>query len=96
MLNDTLAAWCADHASHFSWITSVPMPGAESSVGGHALVAVGYNDTTQRFVIRNSWGPGKGDQGYYYMPYQYLTTGTLADDFWTVRTVTTAALHAPQ
>jgi C1A family cysteine protease len=70
----------------------VPMPGNEPTIGGHAVLAVGYNDTTQRFTIRNSWGPTKGDQGYYYMPYQYLTTTSLSDDFWTVRTVTTAAL----
>jgi C1A family cysteine protease len=74
----------------------VPMPGDESTIGGHAVLAVGYNDNTQRFIIRNSWGAGKGDQGYYHMPYQYLTTAVLSDDFWTVRTVTTAALHAPQ
>jgi aminocarboxymuconate-semialdehyde decarboxylase len=30
MLNDTLAEWCADHAA-FSWIASVPMPGAEAA-----------------------------------------------------------------
>jgi aminocarboxymuconate-semialdehyde decarboxylase len=30
MLNDTLAAWCADHAE-FSWIASVPMPGADAA-----------------------------------------------------------------
>lgn len=71
----------------------VPMPGNESVAGGHAVVAVGYNDSNQRFIIRNSWGTAKGDQGYYYMPYQYLTSLTLADDFWTVRTVTMAALQ---
>ncbi len=31
MLNDTLAVWCADHAEKFSWIASVPMPGAEAA-----------------------------------------------------------------
>lgn len=71
----------------------VPMPGDESVAGGHAVVAVGYNDTNQRFIIRNSWGTGKGDQGYYYMPYPYLTNLSLSDDFWTVRTVTMAALQ---
>jgi C1A family cysteine protease len=84
------------YPSFFSGDTNhgiVPMPGDESTVGGHAVVAVGYNDANQRFIIRNSWGAGKGDQGYYYMPYQYLTTASLSDDFWTVRTVTTAAVH---
>ncbi|MET4384689.1 C1A family cysteine protease [Bradyrhizobium sp. F1.4.3] len=71
----------------------VPMPGNEKTVGGHAVSAVGYNDINQRFIIRNSWGPAKGDQGYYYMPYQYLTTTSLSDDFWTVRSVTAVSLH---
>jgi aminocarboxymuconate-semialdehyde decarboxylase len=31
MLNDTLAAWCAENAAQFSWIASVPMPGAEAA-----------------------------------------------------------------
>jgi C1A family cysteine protease len=71
----------------------VPMPASENTIGGHAVLAVGYNDINQRFIIRNSWGAGKGDQGYYYMPYQYLTNLSLSDDFWTVRSVTLAALQ---
>jgi aminocarboxymuconate-semialdehyde decarboxylase len=31
MLNDTLGEWCAEHAARFSWIASVPMPGAEAA-----------------------------------------------------------------
>jgi aminocarboxymuconate-semialdehyde decarboxylase len=30
MLNDTLAEWCADH-TQFSWLASVPMPGAAAA-----------------------------------------------------------------
>jgi C1A family cysteine protease len=71
----------------------VPMPNNETQIGGHAVLCVGYDDTMQRSIIRNSWGPNKGDNGYYYMPYQYLTNTSLSDDFWTVRTVTTDAFH---
>jgi C1A family cysteine protease len=66
----------------------VPMPAPkEKVVGGHAVLAVGYDDSTKHFIVRNSWGPGWGLQGYFLMPYAYLTTGNLADDFWTIRTV---------
>jgi hypothetical protein len=65
----------------------VGMPGDEPLEGGHAVLAVGYNDATQRFTIQNSWGATHGDRGYYYMPYQYLTSNQLSDDFWTVRSV---------
>jgi C1A family cysteine protease len=65
----------------------VPLPGwFERSLGGHAVLAVGYDDASSRFTVRNSWGPSWGDQGYCYFPYAYLT-GWLASDFWTIRTV---------
>lgn len=66
----------------------VPMPAASEQVlGGHAVVAVGYDDSQQRFIVRNSWGPGWGMQGYFTMPYAYLTDRGLSSDFWTIRLV---------
>jgi C1A family cysteine protease len=66
----------------------VPMPGrGDTVVGGHAVLAVGYDDMMQRFKVRNSWGPKWGQRGYCWMPYAYLTDSNLADDFWTIRLV---------
>jgi len=64
----------------------LPRPG-EGVVGGHAVMAVGYDDLAERFVVRNSWGTGWGKRGYFTMPYAYLTQSSLADDFWTIRAV---------
>ena len=64
----------------------MPAPG-EGVVGGHAVLAVGYDDKTQRFMVRNSWGTRWGKRGYYTMPYSYLLTENLSDDFWTIRLV---------
>ncbi len=61
----------------------------ESIQGGHAVLAVGYDDTSKRFIIRNSWGTDWGLKGYFTMPYEYLTDGNLSDDFWTIRIVET-------
>jgi C1A family cysteine protease len=63
------------------------MPGPkEKMAGGHAVMAVGYDDAARRFVIRNSWGSDWGQKGYFTMPYDYLSPdNNLADDFWTVR-----------
>jgi C1A family cysteine protease len=37
----------------------VPMPAqGEQVLGGHCVVAVGYDDTQRRFIVRNSWGTG--------------------------------------
>ena len=66
----------------------VPMPApGEKQIGGHAVLAVGYDDANHRFIVRNSWGPGWGMAGYFTMPYSYLTDSNLADDFWTIRLV---------
>jgi C1A family cysteine protease len=71
----------------------VPMPqlGETGPYGeppsGHAVMAVGYDDSIQRFIVRNSWGTGWGMQGYFTMPYQYLTRPDLSSDFWTMRIV---------
>ena len=64
--------------------------------GGHAVVAVGYDDnlkiknansggmeTTGALLIRNSWGTGWGDEGYGWLPYEYINQG-LAVDWWSL------------
>jgi C1A family cysteine protease len=66
----------------------VPMPASgEKSIGGHAVMAVGYDDASRQFKVRNSWGPGWGLKGYFKIPYSYLTETNLASDFWTIRGV---------
>jgi C1A family cysteine protease len=62
----------------------VPMPKkGESVLGGHAVMAVGFDTKAKRFLVRNSWGERWGRKGYFTMPFGYLET--LAADFWTIR-----------
>ena len=79
----------------------IPLPGDKDDpqIGGHAVLAVGYDDTikvpgqldpekpgeplTGALIIRNSWGEDWGLDGYGYLPYGYVHEG-LAVDFWTV------------
>jgi C1A family cysteine protease len=69
----------------------VPMPtAADRSAGiqgGHAVLAVGFDDDEQHFIVLNSWGKKWGDKGYFYMPYAYLPDPQLARDFWTIQLV---------
>ena len=63
----------------------VPMPAPhEALLGGHAVLAIGYDEREGVFLIRNSWGSAWGDDGYCTMPYAYLTDPNLSDDFWTI------------
>jgi hypothetical protein len=65
----------------------VPMPSPEEvqreSHGGHAMCAVGYSDEDEVFIVRNSWGSAWGEEGYCYMPYNYLMSPKFnGEDCW--------------
>jgi len=71
-----------------------PCPG-EKAQWGHAIVAVGFDDkkkikntlcnkqTTGALLIRNSWGTSWGDNGWGWLPYDYILN-RLAVDFWSL------------
>ena len=67
----------------------MPMPNIaiESVRGGHAVLAIGYDDTKQAVYVRNSWGSKWGIGGYFWMPYAYISNPAYCSDFWTIRTV---------
>lgn len=73
----------------------IPYPvSSDRVVGGHAVAVAGYDDTltiknaaagatetTGALLFKNSWGTGWGDQGYGWLPYEYVLRG-LALDWW--------------
>lgn len=75
----------------------IPFPAkGERLAGGHAIMAVGYDDkmkikninikgaeTTGAILFRNSWGTEWGEKGYGWLPYAYVQEG-LADEFWSL------------
>ncbi|MCX6991882.1 MAG: C1 family peptidase [Kiritimatiellaeota bacterium] len=64
----------------------IRLPGKnERMLGGHAVMAVGYQENTRTVLFRNSWGAAWGQAGYGQMPYAYLESRELADDFWCIQ-----------
>ena len=59
----------------------------EPLLGGHAVLLVGYDNRTRRFIARNSWGSRWGDRGYFYMPYDVIDNRAMSDDFWIIKDV---------
>lgn len=51
------------------------------SVGGHAMLIVGYKRAAREFIIRNSWSESWGDSGYCYLHESALDDRD-AFDFW--------------
>lgn len=68
-------------------VLNMPASG-EQVVGGHCVLAVGYDSSARTFVIRNSWGATWGKKGYFTIPFEYLLDSQLSSDFWTIRSVT--------
>ena len=65
-------------------ILNVPAEG-ETMLGGHAVLCVGYDDSIERIIVRNSWGPNWGMKGYFTMPYEYINDRDLSDDLWSIQ-----------
>lgn len=45
---------------------------ATGGKGMHAMVLTGYSEKDKLYIVRNSWGPDWGDQGYSYISAAYI------------------------
>lgn len=61
----------------------IPLPTyRDEYLGGHAMLIVGYDDKARRYTVLNSWGNTWGDDGFCYMPYEYVGNRQLGSDYW--------------
>lgn len=66
----------------------MPLPKkGETILGGHAVMAVGFNNEKKSCLIRNSWGTSFGLNGYFWMPYEFILNPDYCSDFWTIERV---------
>jgi C1A family cysteine protease len=67
----------------------------QQEIRGHAVMAIGYDDNQEipgpspgAIYFKNSWGEEWGDQGYGWLPYDYILNTTpenhLTGDWWTL------------
>jgi hypothetical protein len=62
---------------------TVPLPNTrkEKILGRHCALIIGYNDSNRTFICVNSWGKNWGSQGFFTLPYDFVTNSALARDF---------------
>jgi C1A family cysteine protease len=67
----------------------VPIPDIknENLLGGHMIVIIGYDPSTNLFKFRNSWGDSWGKNGYGFLPESYVLNSDLTSEFWIIANV---------
>lgn len=68
-------------------IMPYPNISREALLGGHAVLLVGYDNRSQKFIARNSWGARWGHNGYFYMPFDVIKNTSMSSDFWVIKSV---------
>lgn len=63
-------------------VTEDEVAAARQGGGGHSMLLVGYDLDEGALIVRNSWGAGWGDNGYFLMPFDVLETGSGPGDTW--------------
>ena len=66
----------AVYTDFFSYRSGVYSYTSGSLAGWHAVLIVGWDDVNQAFIVKNSWGSGWGESGYFRIAYSELTGRT--------------------
>ena len=76
-----LVTTMAVYSDFFSYRTGIYTYTTGSLAGHHAVQIVGYDDVAQCFVVKNSWGTGWGEGGFFRIAYSELNSPTQFGDY---------------
>ena len=57
------------------------------SFGAHAILAIGYDESTKRVLCQNSWDSTWSVDGKFWIAYSWIIDWEATDDFWMVRLI---------
>jgi C1A family cysteine protease len=61
------------YSDFFSYRSGVYSYATGTYQGAHAVLTVGYDDVNQCFIVKNSWGTGWGEAGFFRIAYSEVT-----------------------
>jgi len=64
------------YSDFFSYRSGVYTYTSGTYQGGHAVLIVGYDDPGQYFIVKNSWGTGWGEAGFFRIAYSEVSGGS--------------------
>ena len=71
------------YTDFFSYKSGVYSYVSGTLAGGHAVLIVGYEDIGQYFIVKNSWGIGWGEGGFFNIAYSQINP-TVQFGYWTI------------
>ena len=72
--NGPLVTTMAVYNDFFSYRSGIYSYTHGSLAGSHAITLIGYDDTNQYFIVKNSWGAGWGEAGFFRIAYTELNS----------------------
>lgn len=82
LANDTPVVFALPLNNSFYGNTTGIISSDKPSNSWHAMVVVGYDEKSETYIVRNSWGDDWGYDGYCFIPYLYLER--YAMDLWAI------------
>lgn len=68
----------------------------DNLLGGHCIILIGFDDNTKYYKFINSWGSNWGENGFGYLPYDFIKSEYLSDEFYILKQVTNPILNLEQ